>query len=478
MPELVGFVGSSHKDRCVSFDAQRCINMYPQTSASGTSKTAAKLVSAPGLAVFCDFTPIVNRGVRGMLQFDANSLFVVAGPKVLRIDLNGVATLIGTIPSADTPVSMASNGTTIMFVTGPKGYVINTTTNAVTEFVDASFSGADAVYFIAGSFVFNKTGTGQFWATNPYAVTINPLWFATAEGSPDPLVTLAVNNQEVWLFGTETLEVWVNDGGAGFPYSRVPGVFIEQGCAAKNSVVKTDVNGAGTLFWLSANAQGQGVVYRTAGLAASRASNDSLEQEIATYGTISDAVGYAYQQEGHNFYVLTFPTQNVTWVYDTTTATWCQRAWLDVDGSFSRHRSNCHAFFGRKNLVGDWDIGKIYQMSTQVYTDAGNPLVRLRSSPHVSQNNQRMSHSNVEFLIETGVGLPSGQGSDPKVMLRWSDDFGHTFRNSRTKSIGKQGEFRKRVRFTRLGQSRDRVYELSYSEPTPFTIMGAQINAE
>lgn len=474
MPELVGFVGSSHKDRSLNFDAQRCINMYPQLSASGTSKSPAKLTSAPGLSVFCNFTSIINRGVRGMIHFDDNSLFVVSGSKVLRVNAAGVATAIGTVPSLDTPVSMATNGINIFFVTGSAGYTINPATNVVAPYVDVSFTSADAVYFIAGSYVFNQTGTSKWWAMNPYSMVLDPLWFATAEGSPDALVTLAVNNQEVWLFGTETLEIWANDGTANFPYSRVPGVFIEQGCAAKDSVAGMD----GSLFWLSANKRGQGMIFKTTGLTATRISNNSIEQAIATYATISDAVAYTYQQEGHSFYVLTFPTENVTWVYDVITATWHQRAWLDVDGSFSRHRSNCHAFFGRKNLVGDWDTGKIYQMSTLIYDDAGNPLVRLRASPHIASNGAKIAHANVEFDIETGVGLQSGQGSDPQVQLRWSDDKGHTFSNARMKSIGAAGEYNKRVRFTRLGQSRDRVYELSYSEPTPFTIMGARINAD
>lgn len=475
MPELVGFVGSSHKDRSLNFDAQRCINLFPQISASGTSKSPAKLVSAPGLSVFSDFTALINRGVRGMIRWDDNSLFVVAGTKVLRIDAAGVATVISSaLPSLDTPVSMATNGINIFFVTGPQGWTIDPTTNVVAQYVDVDFAGADAVHFIAGSYIFNKTGTSQFQATDPYSMTLQALWFATAEGSPDALVTIAVTNQEVWLFGTETVEVWTNDGNAGFPYSRVPGVFIEEGCAAKNSVSEM----GGSIFWLSSSIEGQGMVFRTAGLVARRISDHSLEQEIATYPTIDDAISYTYQQEGHSFYVLTFPTQNVTWVYDTATETWHQRAWLDVDGSFSRHRSNCHAFFTRKNLVGDWNLGKIYQMSTLIYSDAGNPLVRLRASPHVSQNGAKIGHTSIEFDIETGVGLTVGQGVNPLVQLRWSDDNGHTFMNARTKTLGATGEFRKRVRFTRLGQARDRVYELSCSEPVPFTIMGARINAE
>lgn len=474
MPELVGFVGSSHKDRSVNFDAQRCINMYPQVSASGTSKTPAKLVSAPGLKAWLDNTRVNDRGIRGMLVFDANSLFMVSGAQVFRVDATGAATYIGAVTSLDTPVSMATNGVNVVFVTGTEGYIIDPAANTVAKYVDASFVSADAVYFIDGSYVFNQTGTGKWWATKQYSTQIDPLWFATAEAEPDSIVTLAVVNQEVWLFGTQTTEVWAPDATQYFPYSKIPGVLIAQGCAAKSSVARIN----GSLFFLAADDHGQGTVFRTAGLTTSRISNHSLEQEIATYAVISDAVGYTYAQEGHSFYVLSFPTQNVTWVYDMITATWNQRAWLDITGGFSRHRSNCHVFFAGMNLVGDWNRGKIYHMATTLFDDDGNPLVRLRSSPHVSSQGARIAYSNVEFDIETGVGVQAGQGSDPQVTLRWSDDSGHTFKNTRRKSVGKAGQYRNRVRFLRLGQARDRVFELSYSEPTPFTLMGARFNVD
>lgn len=474
MPEIVGFVGASNEDRSKNFDAQRCINMYPQVSSSGTSKTPAKLMSAPGLKVWADMRNTVVAGIRGMIKFNEATLFIVAGTEVFRADVDGVTAHIGSVDSLNTPVSMASNGIQVMAVTGPNGYIIDPVLNTVVAYVDPSFVGADAVCFEAGSFVFNEYNAPRFWATNQYSTIIDPLWFATAEGSPDALVTLAVNLQEVWLFGTETTEVWANSGGTDFPYARVPGVVIDQGCAAKNSVVRLD----GSLIWLSANDRGQGQVFQTSGFIPGRISTHSLEEKIADYAKIDDAVAYAYQQEGHSFYVISFPSQNVTWAYDTITSTWSQRAYLEQSGTFSRHRSDCQAFFSRSNLVGDWNNAIVYEMSTAYYSDNGNPLVRVRAAPHVASGFQKIGHNNIQFDIETGVGLPVGQGSDPQLKLRWSDDNGHSFSNQRTASIGKIGEYRKRVRFLRLGQSRDRVYEISFSDPVPFTLLGAHLNAE
>lgn len=474
MPEIIGFVGSSHANRSPNFDAQRCINLMPMISSSGTSKTKSKLVSTPGLVQIADRTSDGASCVRGMFVFDEQTLFVAIGKYMYRFFSDASFIQVGEIDDNTTPVNMSGNGTTVFVACGARGFVVYPNLNVLLEYIGGAFLGATGVGFINGSFVFNEPGSSRFWVMDPYSLVLNPLWFATAEGAPDGLLTLAVNHQEIWLFGASTVEVWAGNGSADFPYSRIAGVYIEQGLAATYSVARIN----SSLFWLSANDQGQGMIFKTSGYQLTRISDDDIEASIATYSVISDAVAYAYQQEGHSFYVLSFPTQNITWVYDDTTGTWHQRGWREASGQIGRHRSNCHAFFARRNLVGDWQNGKIYILDTQVYSDNGNPLVRLRSSPHISADLRRVPHTSIQFDIETGLGLQQGQGSDPQAMLRWSDDGGHTWSNQKYCSLGTAGKYKRRVRFTRLGQARDRVYELSVADPVSFTILGAVINAE
>jgi len=474
MPMLQGFIGGAYLARSSNFDAQRCVNLFPEKSDSGSSKDVAMLVGTPGLLSWAQLN---GRAVRGMINFNDIYGFVVIGQYVYRVDTSGVGTLTGLINNDVTPVSMASNGSKIFVATGPKGFVIDANANTMTEYIDVSFKGANKVDFLDGSFIFNEPGTGRFWAMNPYSTTLNPLYFATAEGSPDALVSLIVDHRELWLFGTNTVEVWYNTGDTtNFPYSRVNGAFIEQGCAATHSVAKLD----SSVFWLSSNERGQGMVMRATGYAPQRISTHALERAIGTYSVITDAVAYTYEQEGHSFYVLNFPTANKTWVFDASTNLWHERAWRQSDGQFGRHRSNCHMFFARKNIVGDWQTGNLYVLDPDTYTDNGNPLVRLRSSPHISSEMSRIAHTAVHFDMETGVGTANGtdQGTDPVCMLRWSDDGGHKWSNQRTAKIGRVGQYRTRARFTRLGQSRDRVYELSISDPVKVAIIGAILNGQ
>jgi hypothetical protein len=278
------------------------------------------------------------------------------------------------------------------------------------------------------------------------------------------------------VFGTDSVEVWYDSGAADFPLTRIQGAFNEIGCVAAFSIAKLD-NG---LFWLGTDARGQGIVYRANGYTGVRVSTHAIEYAIAQYGNISDAIAYTYQQEGHAFYVLTFPTGNATWVYDVSTQVWHERAGFD-NGEFMRHRSNCQCNFGGNIIVGDFENGNIYQYDLDVYADNGGIQKWLRSwraLPTGQNNLKRTAHHSLQLDCETGVGLNDGQGSDPQVMLRWSDDGGHTWSNEHWSPVGKIGAYGHRTFWRRLGMTlklRDRVYELSGTDPNKIAIMGAEL---
>lgn len=463
------FVGPSYSARVKNLDAQQCINLYPEM-AGPTSKNVAALIGTPGLSLW---TTLAGGGIRGSLRFSAALAVVVCGPNVYTVDNAGVGTLRGTVSDLNTPVSMASNGQVVMIVTGPAGYALNPTTGSLTPIVNAAFTGADRVDFVDGYFVFNKPGTGQFQITGLYTTDIDLLDFATAEGSPDLLISLIVDHRELWLFGENSTEVYFNSGNSDFPFERIQGAFIEQGCAAKNSVAKMD----NRVFWLTADDRGQGMVMSAVGYQPQRVSDHALEYAIGQMSVISDAVAYTYQQEGHAFYVLSFPTANQTWVLDASTNQWHQRAWRNpADNSMNRHRSNCHMAFVNENIVGDWETGKLYRLDLDVFTDNGDPIARVRTCPHVSDPDYRWQvFDALQVDMQTGVGLTTGQGSDPKAMLQWSTDGGYSWSNEIWAPIGKLGERRTRVTWRRLGRSRDRVFKVTITDPVRVAIVGASV---
>jgi hypothetical protein len=212
-----------------------------------------------------------------------------------------------------------------------------------------------------------------------------------------------------------------------------------------------------------------------------------VENIIANYALVSDAIGFVYEEAGHVFYVLTFPTADATWVHDATAsallgkACWHQRASFDpVLAQYHRDKANCYMDMQNLRLVGDFASGQIHQMSRQFYTDAGTPLRAQRRTKHVWKREERtrVSQSSLQIEFSPGQGLQQGQGQNPQCMLRWSNDGGYTWSGEHWLPIGVAGNFKNRAKINRLGRARDRVYEMNVSDPIPRDVIGATLFAE
>lgn len=465
-------LGSTYVTRSINAANARMVNLFPEIVPEG-GKEPAFLNRAPGLKL----KVAVGTGpIRGLWSY-GNNMYVVSGNKLYKVTSNYVVTNLGTVSGTIGPVSMADNGTQLFIACNGPSYIYNSQTNVFQQINDGDFPGAGTVCYIDGYFVFNEPNSQKIWVTSLLNGTdIDPLDFASAEGSPDGVVGIIADHRELWVFGTNSVEVWSNTGNPDFPFSRIQGAFNELGCVAAYSIAKMD-NG---LFWLGQDARGQGIVYRANGYMGQRISTHAVEWQIQQYGNLSDAIGYTYQQDGHSFYVLIFPTANTTWVYDVSTQAWHERAGF-VNGEFTRHRSNCQVFFNNEVLVGDYQNANVYAFDLNNFSDNNNVQKWLRSwraLPTGQNNLKRTAQHSLQLDLETGVGLNLGQGSDPQVMLRWSDDGGHTWSNEHWVSIGKIGEFYRRAIWRRLGMTmklRDRVYELSGTDPVKIAIIGAEL---
>lgn len=464
-------LGSSYVARSVNAADNRMVNLFPEIVPEG-GKEAAFLNRAPGLSLLAT---VGNGPIRGMWVLGAY-LYLVSGTTLYKMDSAYTATSLGTVTGTG-PVSMSDNGIQLFVACNPDGFIYNTSTGVLAEITDGDFTGAGSVAYLDGFFVYNEPGSQKVWVTSILDGTaVDPLDFESATGSPDGVVGIIVDHRELWVFGTNSTEVWYDPGNQGFPFAPIQGAFSEIGCAAPYSIAKMD----NTVFWLSSDARGYGMVYRAQGYTGQRISTHAVEWQIQQYGDISDAVAYTYQQDGHAFYVLTFPSVNATWVYDASTQAWHERAGFS-NGSFTRHRSNCQAFFNNVTIVGDFEDGSVYELSLTTYADNGAVQKWLRSwraLPPGQNNLKRTAHHSLQLDCETGVGLSSGQGSDPQVMLRWSDDGGHTWSNEHWTSMGAIGTYGTRAIWRRLGMTqklRDRVYEVSGTDAVKTVIVGAEL---
>jgi hypothetical protein len=399
---------------------------------------------------------------------------------------NGVYSIV---PGTPAQTTTSGNGTgltlTLTFGTGTGGtgtYVVSfsqtvssTTVYALNFSVlpssDGAFEGANVVDIVDNYFVYNRPNTQQFGSSNPLSPISSALAFSSKDGSPDDLVSLIVDHREVYLMGEVSSEVWVNSGLFPFAFQRIPGTSTQHGIAAKFSIARV----GNSFAYVSRNIRGQAQVMMMNGYVPTRISTHAVEQTL-TDQFIDDARAWTYQLEGHEVYVVSFPTIDLTWAYDISTGMWHKWLWVDNNNVFHRHRGNCHASFQGLNLVGDWENGNVYQLDALNYTDNGDEIRRLRRAPHLISDYQRQYFHELQIHFQPGVGLPDG--SAPQAMLRWSDDGGSTWSNEHWSSIGVQGAYQNRAIWRRLGQSRDRIFEVVVTDPVKAVITAANLKAD
>jgi len=465
-----GFIGPSYEMRSKVGDGQKTVNLYPEMVESQTGKNTVILHGTPGLSTFAT---VDDGPIRGLFKSDENGgrVIAVGREQVWDVDSLGATTALGSVLDDNKPASISFNGSQYLIISGGKGYILSGTT--LTQIADADFPAVVTMgCYLDSYFIVNEQDTQKFYISSVTDGTAwNALEFASAESSPDTLKAIYPNHAELWLFGSERTEVWYNSGNLDFPFERVQGSLIEQGIDAINSIAIV----ANSLMWLGASRRGSGVVWRAEGFQPTRVSNHAVETAIQNYSQTSDAVAYSYQAEGHEFYVLNFPAAGATWAYDAATGLWHERGYWHPALGFQAARGLSYVHAYGRHLLGDRETSTIHEMSLGTYTDGADPIRRLRRTPHISQENKRLYHHQLILDMEVGVGLQTGQGSDPKVMMRFSDDGGFNWSNTHTRSIGKVGERKKRVQFNRLGSSRDRVYEFVITDPVKVSLIDGYV---
>lgn len=467
----IPFVGPSHTGRSLNADAQRSVNCFLELD-NDSPRAPVALLGTPGTVL--KFTLGVGP-VRAAIKMGTFSYWV-AGNSVYRVSKTYAIAKLGEITSSTGPVGLAANDSQVLIVDGFSGWIA--TASALTPISDPDFPiGVTAAGFVSSYFIVAGDGTGQFyWNETPNTASAwNGLDFASAEANPDKTIGLIVDHLETLLFGTSSCEIFVLTGDAALPFQRTGNTFIEHGCAAAATIAKLD----NTTYWLAQDDRGGPMVMRLNGYTPVRVSDHALEKALQAYATVDDAFAYSFQMEGHSFYVLTFPTADATWLFDVESAKWYEWAWMHPDtGALHRHRSSCHLFFGGEHLVGDFESGKVYALDLDTYTDNGDAIKRIRVTQTLSKDNQRLFFGELVVDMETGVGLATGQGSDPQLMLRYSDDGGHTWSNVKTRTIGKVGEYAARAKFGPSGSGRNRVWEISLTDPCKFAVFGANVAVE
>ena len=341
---------------------------------------------------------------------------------------------------------------------------------------DGAFVGGSTVEVVDNYFIYSKPDSQLWGATDILSILSNPLSYGAKDGSPDDLVTIIVDRREVYLLGEMSSEVWIDVGSFPFPFQRIPGTSTQQGIVARFSAARV----GNSFAYVSKNNRGEATVVRMNGYIPERISTHAVENTLVGQD-VSNALAWTYQLNGHEVYVVTFPSigeNGLTWAFDNTTGLWHKWLYTNNQNEYERHRGNCCSFFNQQVLVGDYENGKLYRVSLSEYTDDGQFIRRLRRCPHITSDLQRQYFHELQIQFEPGIGLSTGQGDNPQAMLRWSNDGGFTWSNENWVTIGAQGQYYNRAMWRRLGWARDRIFEVVVTDPIKAVIVSANLKAE
>ncbi len=481
-----GFVGPGYTSRAKVADGERSMNLFSELIESRQGKSGARFVlyGTPGKKTF-GAPPVPGQG-RSIVAGD-HRLFAAVGPKLYEVSPDGqtwkdLTPPLGAIADDGSPVQVLQNGLQLFVSSAGHGYLHDGI--SLTEVVVAYTSTFKDGYFIAqqpgtNNFQISKFRDGKIW---------NAIDYGVKEGGPDRLMSVGSDRNYLWLLGQQSSEAWVDTGAVNFPFQRADGGLIRAGIYAPWSLQELPDG----LAWLGLDIRGGGVVWRTRGLELQRISNHALEyafqQYLAKWGepALSQATSHTYQEQGHVFYRIDFPLVNngagATWAYDQTTsdltgiATWHERGFWNT--KYSRYEADLgrfHAFVWAQHFVQDYKTGQIYAQSLDYFDDAGSPIRRLRSAPHISDKALWIFHHSIQIDMQVGV---CAQGATPQSVLRVSDDGGYSYGNELQMSLGQIGQYRYQVKRRMLGRSRDRAYEWSTTEPMQIAITDAYLDVE
>jgi hypothetical protein len=443
-------------------------------------------------------------GTEYVIQSVGTSDFTLVGAAANEVGV--VFTATGTTPG--TGICTNANQFTITsgFVSTGTGTIkiINNFRTIASAYTGTNFPKATTVTFLDSYFVVNVVGTKQFWLSGSYdGFYWDPLQFASKESYTDNLQAVTVDNGQLLLLGPASYEYWQNTGGFPFPLQRISGSPYDVGLVAVRSIARS----AGQTFFLGRARRGGISVIRLQDYRATPVSTPDLDYLFNGYESPEDAIAYSFRFTGHEFYVISFQAQKVTWMYDSTSDVWSAL----TSGADTRHYSKYATQFQNEIFVSDYRNGNLYTYDTAVYTDNGDYIARELITPHFfattsfdklhiyrlrldmeqgvgdgtrlvpTQVNELLITEDDDILVtEAGYGLSAGTSVEdvpmlynPQIMLQVSRDGGYTYGNEMWSSFGQVGQYLKRAEWRRLGVSRNYVFKFRITDPVKVVMMSA-----
>jgi hypothetical protein len=459
----VQITGGSYLSQSKPLSSQQTINFYPKSTQLAKEKFV--LFSFPGLKTVGGFVGI-DRGLHRM----AETLYQVKGQILFSIAKDGLHTSLGAIAGTDRCI-MANDGISLFIVSSTGVYQYNSDTGNISLVTDSNIVGAKSVAFINNQFIYtndlfsivSNVGDGS---------TANGLNIIGEESLPDNMVRDFIFDDIIYRASERSIVAWYNSGVGNPPIEKLQGRIFQVGLAAINSIARTD----DAMYWMGDDFS----IYQSSAGARVKISTDAISNEIQAYSTVTDAIANTFLIDGISFYVIKFPTGGKTFVLNETLG---QQGWFELSSGTEGGNYQGASFlecYG-KTFVADVDNGNVYTLDAKTYTNNGETIKRVRTTGSVNSepfgvNGKLTQMSKAKFIMESGVGLISGQGEDPRIMVEYSDDGGYTWKHGSWPRVGRLGERTLQVEFFNLTKFYDRIFRVSTTDPVSYSIFSATID--
>ncbi len=409
-------------------------------------------------------TPL-NSPVRGLLGTQS-ALYIVASNQFQSLASNGSALFSATLGTNFSNCSLAFNPTQVAIADGSTGYLYTPGTNAFVTMPANYPAQARTITQVSGFFVAEEPSSQRFWVSNfNDGTTWGALAFASASSYSDNILAVDNLGGNLVVFSEQHMEFWQNAGLTPQPFTPILSAVNELGLAAIFSRAHVDQ----TIIFLAHTREGHLQVVQVNGFSAQPISTPDIDWIMDQFETTDDAVGMALHMGHHKFYQISFPTENRSFLFDCSTRLWSETQ-TGASITPSRHWGNFSTYYAGDLIVTDYATNLIYRLSDTAYTDNGQTIVREITTRHILSNFNRIRISLLYLDMETGVGLQTGQGSNPQIMLQYSKDNGRTWSAERWASSGLVGQYMTRVLWRRFGSTRDATFKIRMTDPVPFVL--------
>lgn len=452
-------IGGTSQNRSVQANNEQTKNWYPEISMTGRNK--AILLPWYGTKAFGTSPQSTDRGAHEFLGV----LYQVSGEVLYSINSTGTYTSIGTI--SGTQRCIFSNSTVgtlnqMVITTGANVYTYDGTTLAVAAFAanTATYLNSKTLYDGGGN-TFTVTGSGG--ATDITSA-------GAAESNADELLRPYAFGQFVYMFGTKTVEPFYDAGTGSPPFVRMSGGILQKGLGALYSVTNTDQ----FMYFLGDDFN----VYQVSQTSIVAVSPPAIVTQIAKLDT-ANCVSYAIVIDGQDFIIFNFGDTELSYAYSEQTKEWFN---LSSDADDGRYIGSSYVRVYGKDIMFDYSTGNAIELSATAYDDIGNTIQRRRQFLTNSAMlglgaGKRLLTNKAKIILQTGVGIASGQGDRPKIMVEYSKD-GENWGLESWINIGQMGDTSPKVEVTKMFSFYDLYIRITISDPVFSSLHNASLDVK